>query len=225
METEKLVECLEEVFGGLRPPQAGEMAAASCSVDANFIRAVRSKTWQELRPLHQYVGDARELASFSAEAYQYYLAAFLYAVIRDADYDRYLSGLLNSLWYENWKAVMEAARERYRVPSDEREAMSEIEREMPSITPEERKVAAESRFGVAKKLAKLTEISGRDWADVSHHRRMWDERMAVLTHEQKRCIAKSLVHILERRPHPNHARRIQAALDGYWRAFLAEAEG
>ncbi len=84
-------------------------------------------------------------------------------------------------------------------------------------------MAAESRISLAKKFAKVTEMTGCDWGDISHLRKRWEERMALLTDNQKRCIALSLVHILERPPHPHYASRIQNTLDKYWHAFLAEA--
>jgi len=222
MRPESLAECIEKAFGGLNRPSYEEMPVR-CSDDEEFIWAVESKTWQELRPLHQYLSSGQELLILSAKAYQYYIPAFLYALIDETGDDLYLGHVLKSLWYENTPARMERVRRLFRVPPGGwEELMPEIEKQFSSLTYEERRTQAEVRIRIAEKMAKVSEMTGRDWGDIPLflHKR-WEERMALLTDNQKRCIALSLVHILER-SNPGYVSDIQTALDKYWRAFLAK---
>lgn len=101
MNHEDLATCIEEAFAGLERPSLEEMAAAGTYVDQSFLDGVETKTWQELRPLRQYVGDAGEIVLLSAKAYQYYLPAYLHALIDEAGEEFYLSGVLDSLWHED----------------------------------------------------------------------------------------------------------------------------
>jgi hypothetical protein len=221
MRPEKLAECIEKAFGGLDPPSFEEMPIR-CSDDEEFLWAVESKTWQELRPLNQYLDHGGQIALLSAKAYQYYLPAFLYALI-DETGDVYLSHVLGSLWYERWWVPEERATPWFYVPRGGwQELMPELEQLMPNLTCQERKSVAERRIRIAEKMAKVTEMTGCDWHDRSYLRRRWEERMPLLTDPQKNCIAEFLVHILERTTRPNEANGIRIMLDKYWRTFLVK---
>jgi len=100
--------------------------------------------------------------------------------------------------------------------------MPELEQLIPELTYQERKSVAESRVRIAKQFALIKEKTGRDWRDRSYLRKLWEERMPLLTDPQKNCVAEFLVHILERTTRPNEASGIQTMLDKYWRAFLAK---
>src|ERR1022692_745104 len=95
---EDLAQRIEAAFRSLDRPSLDEMAAAGTYVDEPFLAAVESRTWQELRPLREYIGDGSELALLSPKAYQYYLPAYLYALIDEAGDEFYLNGVLDSLW-------------------------------------------------------------------------------------------------------------------------------
>src|SRR5258705_3889465 len=98
--------------------------------------------------------------------------------------------------------------------------LHELERKMPHIKEEERMSIALSHAGLSEKLAQITKITGHDWRHRPYLRDRWEERMPLLTDPQKRCIARLLVHILERTADPHEAPRIQTMLDKYWSAFL-----
>src|SRR3954470_9009994 len=105
MLSEELRHCLEDAFGSLEPPCIEELAATDTYMDESFEDAVktvtiRTKRWQELRPMRQYIGDYSEIVLLSAKAYQYYLPAYLYALIDPEGDGLYLHGVLDSLWYE-----------------------------------------------------------------------------------------------------------------------------
>lgn len=220
---EDLVKCLDEAFGQLERPAPEEMAAPDTYVDEPFLYAVESKTWQDLRPLREYIGDGSDIALLSTKAYQYYFPAYLYALIDEAGDEFYLNGVLDSLWYEDWRDSEERAAGLFLVPRGGwEELMPEVAKQMPHLTYQERKIVAERRVSIAEKLAKLTEMTGRDWADISYLRERWEERMPMLTDQQKECVAKTLVHVLERTSDESNASRIQAMLDKYWLGFLAQ---
>jgi hypothetical protein len=61
--------------------------------------------------------------------------------------------------------------------------------------------------------------------DMPRSRELWEERMALLTDQQKRCIAHLLVHILRRTSdrfleEGSNTRRIESMLKKYWNARL-----
>jgi hypothetical protein len=105
MTPEELQQCLEEAFGGLEPPYFQELTR-SFGMDLNFEEAVRTDTartkrWQELRPLTQYLYSSLNILLLTPEACVYYLPAFLYAMTDPGAVWRYLSPVLDTLWYEN----------------------------------------------------------------------------------------------------------------------------
>jgi uncharacterized protein DUF6714 len=174
MKPEDLARCLEDAFGGLEAPCLKELAAIDTYMDESFEDAVktdtaRTKRWQDLRPMAQYIGDYSEIVLLSPRAYQYYLPAYLYALIDQAGDGLYLLGVLDSLWYED--------------------------------------LDGEILYGSPR----MHDI--------------WKERMALLTPQQKKCIAQILVKILERiddRLQGKHsaALRIELMLKKYWNAWL-----
>jgi len=97
MSSEDLVMCIEEAFAGLEHPSLEGLAAPDTYVDESFIEGVGSKTWQELRPLRDYVGDGSEIVLLSAKAYQYYLPAYLVALVDKRAEKFYLDWVLDSL--------------------------------------------------------------------------------------------------------------------------------
>jgi len=102
MTPEQLALCLEEGFGSLEPPRLDELAAADTYyVDKEFVDAVKDKRWQDLRPMRLYVGDYSEICLLAPKAYQYYLPAYLHALIDKAGDGFNLLGVLDSLWYED----------------------------------------------------------------------------------------------------------------------------
>jgi hypothetical protein len=61
----------------------------------------RTKRWQELRPLRQYLGNSLDIHLLAPEACQYYLPAYLYAMTDPENVWCYLGSVLDRLWYEN----------------------------------------------------------------------------------------------------------------------------
>ena len=100
MGTEDLIHCLEEAFGDMDPPLPEGLVRADTTIESSFPRAVRGKTWQQLRPLAWHIPDASDLSLLSAEAYRYYLPAYLCALATGEGDQPYLDGVLDSLWYE-----------------------------------------------------------------------------------------------------------------------------
>lgn len=225
MRPEDLAQCIEEAFGSVECPSLEEMAAADCSIEDEFIYAVESNTWQELRPLRHFVGDGGEIVLLSAKAYQYYLPAYLVALVDEPAEEFYLNGVLDSLWYESWlPSGGSLVRDFFDPRKGLDETLHEIETQMPHLTDQEKKTAAETRVSNARRLADLKEITGHDLLDRSYLRVLWEERMPLLTDQQNKCIAQLLVHILERTKDPFDAPRIQTMLDKYWSAFLVRPE-
>ena len=221
MRPEDLAHRIEAAFGSLDPPTLEEMAAAGTYVDEPFLAAVESKTWQELRPLRDHVGDGSELALLSPRAYQYYLPAYLYALIDEAGDEFYLNGVLDSLWWGPWDdSDNQALEDLFDPRKGWEEWMPELERQMPQLTDQERRIIAERRVSNAEKRALLKDLIGRDWHDRSCLRELWEERIPLLTHQQKECIARILVHILERTADPLDTSHVRTALDAYWGAYL-----
>jgi hypothetical protein len=104
MTPQELQQCLEEAFGDLAPPYFEELTV-SYGLDPEFEVAVttdtgRTKRWQELRPLSQYLGSAVDIFLLTPKAWQYYLPAYLYAMTDPPALWRYLSFVLSTLWSE-----------------------------------------------------------------------------------------------------------------------------
>lgn len=229
MNREDLTASIEEAFAGLERPSLEEMAAAGDYVDQSFLGGVRTKTWQELRPLRRYVGDAGEIVLLSPKAYQYYLPAYLCALVDESGEEFYLNGVLDSLWYEDGRDSDDSLiRGHFDPRKGLEETLRELEAEMPNLTVQERVAAAKTRVGNAQKMAYINELTGHDFLDSSQRcaglRAVWEERMPLLTRQQKQCIAQMLVHILERSTDPFDVPHIRIALDRYWRTYLAEAD-
>jgi hypothetical protein len=183
-----------------------------------------------MRPLHRYIGDGSEIVVLSATAYQYYIPAYLVALVDGSADEFYLDAVLDSLWYESGLPSSDNLVRDFFDPGKGLDAtLRKLKTEMPYLTDEERKAAAQMRVSVAAKLAYVTELSGYDFFDESQRRgrrqARWDERMSLLTDPQKRCIARLLVHILGRTTEALDSVRIQNMLDKYWSAFLTQPEG
>src|SRR6266436_5937331 len=105
MTREELKQCLEEAFGDLEPPYFEELGTFY-PVEQEFKDAVktdtpRTKRWQELRPLRQYLGSSVDIFLLTPKACQYYLPAYLYAMTDPDVVWSYLSFVLGTLWYED----------------------------------------------------------------------------------------------------------------------------
>ena len=104
MTPEELQQSLEEAFGDLEAPYLEEVSA-SADIDRfeDAVRTVsgRTKRWQELRPLIQYQRLGLAIFLLTPRAWQYYLPAYLYAMTDPDVVWRYLSPVLDTLWYEN----------------------------------------------------------------------------------------------------------------------------
>ena len=228
MDPAALAACIEKAFGELDRPPLEEMAAEDTYMDQSFIDGVGSLTWQELRPLRDYVGDGSEICLLSAKAYRYYIPAYLVALTDESGADFYLTGVLDSLWYERPRSSGDISRLRdYFDPNKGLdETLHEIETQMPELPDGERMAAAKTRVHVARQLAKMKELTGHDLLDGSslapHRRRVWEERMPLLSDPQKKCIAQVLMHILESTADEFDAPHIQTMLDQYWGAFSAK---
>ena len=105
MTPEEVRQCLEEAFGGLEPPYFEELSPSIFIgrglEDAVRTDMARTRPWQELRPLMQYLGESLEVLQLTPKACQYYLPAFLYAMTDPEVVWRYLSPILDTLWYED----------------------------------------------------------------------------------------------------------------------------
>jgi hypothetical protein len=55
-------------------------------------------TWQELSPLESYLTTGDDVMLLSPRAYQYYLPAYLMALLDKSGDENYLEGVLDSLW-------------------------------------------------------------------------------------------------------------------------------
>jgi hypothetical protein len=100
MTPEELQQCLDEAFGGLEPLEFDDLTK-SFGLDPDFEEAVKTGTakarrWQELRPLKRYLGNSLCLHLLTAEACQYYLPAYLYAMTDPEDIWRYLGSVLTN---------------------------------------------------------------------------------------------------------------------------------
>jgi len=140
------------------------MAAPDSHIDQDFVDAVREKTWQQLRPLEWYLPEGSGLVLLSGRAYQYYLPAYLFALIDAPPDSPYLGPVLDSLWPEGL------------------------------------------------------------YFDLPVQRSRWEERMPLLTPEQKHCIASILKHVLRRTDDRfledgSEARRLEKMLKQYWSAY------
>src|SRR5712692_2479400 len=105
MTPEELQQCLEDAFGGVEPPYFDESFAGS-GMEPHFEDVVRTDTaktkrWQELRPLKQYLHGSLGIHRLTTKACHYYLPAFLYAMTDPKDIWQYLGSVLSTLWYED----------------------------------------------------------------------------------------------------------------------------
>jgi hypothetical protein len=226
MNPEDLVTCIDKAFERLDRPSFQEMSAPDAYVDDSFINGVGSSAWQDLQPLRDYVGDGGEIVLFSAKAYQYYIPAYLVALVDESGEEFYLNGVLDSLWYDRYPPVEDRSRIRDHFDPNKSlgQTLYEIGIQMPHLTDQERKGAAETRVSIAKRLAYLKETTGHDYLEpsTSYLRVRWEERMPLLTKPQKACIAQVLLHVLERTTDEFDGPRIRTMLDKYWGAFLVE---
>jgi hypothetical protein len=104
MTPEELQKCLEEAFGYLEPPcfeDLGGFYSYEQFLDVVKTDTARTKRWQELRPLKQYLGGSLDIHLLTPEACRYYLPAYLYAMTNPEDIWRYLGSVLSTLWYED----------------------------------------------------------------------------------------------------------------------------
>jgi hypothetical protein len=117
MRPESLGATIERAFGELTPPPIEQLAADVRSVADYVVEAVRLKTWEELRPLQRYFPEAWVLQILSARTFQYYLPAFLFALIDGEEGDRYLGPVLESLGYTYSQEGFERAQSWFRSPA------------------------------------------------------------------------------------------------------------
>jgi hypothetical protein len=104
MTPEELQQCLEDAFGGLETPRFEELG--TFYPEEEFLDVVktgtdRTKRWQELRPLTQYLNGSLDVFLLTPKAFQYYLPAYLHAMTDPEVIWQYLSHLLTKLWYED----------------------------------------------------------------------------------------------------------------------------
>jgi hypothetical protein len=227
MRPESLGATIERAFGGLTPPPIEQLAADVQFVADYVVEAVRSKTWEELRPLKRYFPEGQILVILSARTFQYYLPAFLFALVEGEDGERYLNPVLESLGYAYSQESFERAHSWFRSPAGGwQELMPEMQQLLPCLTDDERRMEAQRRVDIALQMAELAKTKGVDWGYGSYSssaNSRFVQRVASLTEQQKRCIALSLVHISERSPDLSDVHRVQATLDRHWRSFLPRA--
>ena len=104
MTPEELQQCLEEAFGGLESPyfeELGTFYPGEEFLDIVKTDTARTKRWQELRPLRQYLHGSLDIHLLTPEACQYYLPAYLYAMTDPENVWCYLGSVLSTLWYED----------------------------------------------------------------------------------------------------------------------------
>jgi hypothetical protein len=104
MTPEELQQCLEEAFGDLELPYFDELGAfypGERFLDIVKTDTARTKRWQELRPVTQYLRGSLDIFLLTPKACQYYLPAYLYAMTDPEVIWQYLSPVLTKLWYED----------------------------------------------------------------------------------------------------------------------------
>jgi hypothetical protein len=104
MTPEELQQCLEETFGDLEPPyftELGHFYPLEQFLDVVKTDTAQTKRWQELRPLRQYLHDSLDIHLLAPGACQYYLPAYLFAMIDPENVWCYLGSVLDTLWYED----------------------------------------------------------------------------------------------------------------------------
>src|SRR5437016_9726451 len=104
MTAEEIQQCLEETFGDLEPPyftELGTFYPFERFLDIVKTDTSRTRRWQELRPLTQYLHGSLDVFLLTPEACQYYLPAYLYAMTDPEVIWQYLSPVLTKLWYED----------------------------------------------------------------------------------------------------------------------------
>jgi hypothetical protein len=214
---------IERAFGELDPLPISHLDREVRFGGDEVVEAVRFRTWKELRPLKDHFPDGWILGFFSARTFQYYLPAFLYALAEGEGGACYLDPVLQSLGYRHARASFERGLSWFRSPERGwRDAAPEARQAYLQLPEDERRKEAECRADIARKMA-LGETKGVNWgydAYLSSADRRFAERMAVLTEEQKRCIALSLAFIQEQYPDGSYAHCVQEILDHYWRSFL-----
>jgi hypothetical protein len=100
----ELQQCLEEAFGDLESPNFGELGyfyPFERFLDVVNTNTARTRRWQELRPLTQYLNGSLDVFLLTPKAFQYYLPAYLYAMTDPKVIWQYLSPVLDKLWYED----------------------------------------------------------------------------------------------------------------------------
>ena len=104
MTPEQLQQCLEESFGDLESPlfeELGTFYPFETFLEVVKTDTARTRRWQELRPLTQYLHGSLDIFLLTPEACQYYLPAYLYAMTDPEVIWQYLSHVLTKLWYED----------------------------------------------------------------------------------------------------------------------------
>src|SRR5260370_13476537 len=104
MTPEELQQCLEEAFGNLEPPyfkELGTFYPFEHFLDVVKTDTARTRRWQELHPLTQYLHGSLDIFLLTPEACQYYLPAYLYAMTDPEIIWQYLSPVLDKLWHED----------------------------------------------------------------------------------------------------------------------------
>ena len=91
----------EPVHGPLARRNARRYLWLHQAKDAVRTDTARTKLWQELRPLRQYLWESLEILQLAPKACQYYLPAFLYAMTDPEVVWCYLGPILDTLWYED----------------------------------------------------------------------------------------------------------------------------
>jgi hypothetical protein len=224
-----LIICIEDAFGDVPVPSLEERELERESVDQSFFDAVASRAWQELRPLRRFVEGGPDLGLLAPELYRYYLPAYLVALADPQSLELYLSVVLHTLWYKRGAEDLHLARQFFSPDRNLHDTMTELEAQLPELTDQERRNAAETLIGTAAKLARATELTGHDFFDAPSQevraRELWEQRIPLLNHAQKRCIARVLQHVSTRTTNSLLRPRIQESLCDFWGAFLAEPEG
>src|SRR4051812_47506778 len=108
MTPQEIKACIEQAFGDLQPPLFQELTY-SFGMGSQFEEAARTETdrtkrWQELRPLRQYFYGTDAIIRPAPEARRYFLPAYLYGLMDDADKimdECWLGPILTKLFYED----------------------------------------------------------------------------------------------------------------------------
>ena len=104
MTPEELRQCLEEAFGDLEPPNFEELGwfyEYEHFLEVVKTDTAKTKRWQELRPLTQYLHGSLDIIQLEPENFRYYLPAYLYAMTDSQVVWQYLGTVLDHLWYDD----------------------------------------------------------------------------------------------------------------------------